>query len=123
RNRDNSDPEGGSNRGSKEDQQKLVKWLASVRGPNAVDAPYQAFPRPRGASTRAVVTEYEVPRELMSLHDVSGDSQGNIWFTSHKSRVFGKLDPRSGVVKEYLLPLKENAIPGNHRVLVDQKRG
>ena len=81
---------GGTNRGSKEDQQKLVQWLAKVRGPESVDAPYQTFPRPRGRATRAVVTEYEIPRELLGLHDVSGDSQGNIWFTSHKANYLGQ---------------------------------
>lgn len=128
---------GGTNRGSREDLEKLAKWLATVRGPGAVDAPYQTWPRPKGASTRVVVTEYEMPRELLGLHDVSGDSQGNIWFTSHKASYFGKLDPRTGIVTGYTIPpgkgcppagskppaAVECQMPGTHRVLVDQKHG
>lgn len=104
RQQESTQPGGGTNRGSAEDLEKLAKWLAAVRGPGAVDAPYQAWPRPTGASTRVVVTEYEMPRELLGLHDVSGDSQGNIWFTSHKTSYFGKLDPRTGIVTSYTLP-------------------
>jgi streptogramin lyase len=128
---------GGTNRGSREDLEKLAKWLATVRGPGAVDASYQTWPRPTGASTLVVVTEYEMPRELLGLHDVSGDSQGNIWFTSHKTSYFGKLDPRTGIVASYTLPPGPGcppagskpplpvgcSMPGSHRVLVDQRHG
>ena len=137
RQRESSAPGGGTNRGSAEDLQKLARWLASVRGPGAVDAPYQSWPRPTGAATRVVVTEYEMPRELLGLHDVSGDSQGNIWFTSHKANYFGKLDPKTGIVKSYTMPPHKGCpppaaapsvpvecmMPGTHRVLVDQKHG
>ena len=49
----------------------LVKWLVRVRGPDSKYAPH-VFPRPRRAATRVVVTEYELPRVLMSAHDVAG---------------------------------------------------
>ncbi len=98
----------------------LVKWLAKVRGPESQDAPLRVFPRPRGASTRVIVTEYELPHALLTLHDVYGDSKGNIWYTSHKTQYVGKLDPRTGIVTEYTLPLTPGAMPGTHRVVVDQ---
>ncbi|MGH9784538.1 MAG: hypothetical protein ACRD88_10155, partial [Terriglobia bacterium] len=102
------------------DEELLIQWLARVRGPESEDLPVRPFPRPRGASTRVVVTEYELPRVLLSAHDVHGDSQGNIWYTSHKSRYIGKLDPRTGIVTEYAVPLIPGALPGTHRVWVDQ---
>src|SRR5262249_30097960 len=43
------------------DAELVVKWLARVRGPESKDDSYRAFPRPAGSSTRAVVTEYELP--------------------------------------------------------------
>jgi virginiamycin B lyase len=113
---------GTSGRGSGEGQKIISNWLAKVRGPESVDAPLHVFPRPRGASTRVVVTEYELPRQLLSAHDVSGDSKGNIWYTSHKSRFFGKLDPRTGIITEYSAPAVLTAVPGTHRIVVDQKR-
>jgi streptogramin lyase/cytochrome c5 len=98
----------------------LTKWLAKVRGPEAVDAPMYAFPRLTGESNRVVVTEFELPRALLSAHDVYGDNNGNIWYTSHLSRYFGKLDTRTGVVTEYQTPLTPGAQPGTHHVYVEK---
>ncbi|MGA7792006.1 MAG: c-type cytochrome [Candidatus Acidiferrales bacterium] len=100
---------------------KLVtKWLARVRGPESVDGPMYAFPRLTGESNRVVVTEFELPRALQSAHDVYGDGNGNIWYTSHLSRFFGKLDTRTGVVTEYMAPLTPGAQPGTHHVYVEK---
>ena len=98
----------------------LTKWLARVRGPEAVDAPMYAFPRLTGESNRVVVTEFELPRALQSAHDVYGDGNGNIWYTSHLSRFFGKLDTHTGVVTEYQTPLTPGAQPGTHHVYVEK---
>jgi streptogramin lyase/mono/diheme cytochrome c family protein len=98
----------------------LTKWLAKVRGPDAVDSPLYTYPRLTGESNRVVVTEFELPRALMSAHDVYGDGQGNIWYTSHLSRYFGKLDTRTGVVTEYQTPLTPGAQPGTHHVFVEK---
>ena len=98
----------------------LTKWLAKVRGPESVDAPMYAFPRLTGESNRVVVTEFELPRALQSAHDVYGDGNGNIWYTSHLSRFFGKLDTRTGVVTEYQTPLTPGAQPGTHHVYVEK---
>ncbi len=98
----------------------ITKWLARVRGPGAQDAPLRVFPRPRGASTKVVITEYELPRQLLALHDVQGDSKGNLWFSSHKTDVVGKMDPRTGIVTEYTIPLTPKAMPGTHAVVIDK---
>jgi virginiamycin B lyase len=98
----------------------LVKFLSRVRGPDAKDASLRVFPRPRGDSTRVVVTEYELPQQLLALHDATADSQGNIWFTSHKTRYVGKLDPKTGIVTEYTIPLTPGAMPGTHHAIIDK---
>jgi virginiamycin B lyase len=99
----------------------IVKWLARVRSPDSPDdAPLRIFPRPRGESTRVVVTEYELPRQLLALHDAAEDAQGNIWYTSHKTRYVGKLDPRTGIVTEYTIPLTPGGMPGTHHAVVDK---
>jgi len=105
---------------SPEEVDTLVKFLARVRGPNAQDAPLRVFPRPRGASTKVVVTEYELPQSLLALHDVQGDSKGMMWFSSHKTDVVGKLDPSTGIVTEYTVPLTPKAMPGTHAVVIDK---
>jgi virginiamycin B lyase len=105
---------------SNDEVNTITKWLARVRGPEMKDAPLRVFPRPRGAATRVVVTEYELPQELLALHDVQGDSKGNMWFSSHKTQTVGQLDPRTGIVKEYTIPLTPGAMPGTHAVKVDK---
>jgi virginiamycin B lyase len=106
---------------TEQDYNTIVNWLSKVRSPEFKDPPLRVFPRPHGASTRVVVTEYELPRTLLLPHDVEADSKGNIWYTSHKTEYIGKLDPRTGIVTEYKIPLTPNAMPGTHRVFVDKK--
>lgn len=103
-----------------EEEEIVIKWLARVRGPESKDTPVYHFPWPRGASTRVIVTEYELPRMLLAPHDVHGDSKGNIWYTPHRSPYIGKLDPRTGLVKEYRVPDTPGSLPGTHRVWVDK---
>jgi streptogramin lyase/mono/diheme cytochrome c family protein len=98
----------------------LVKFLTRVRGPDSQDGPLRVFPRPRGEATRVVVTEYELPRQLLMLHDAAEDAQGNIWYTSHKTRYVGRLDRRTGIVTEYTLPLTPGAMPGTHHAFIDK---
>jgi streptogramin lyase/mono/diheme cytochrome c family protein len=105
---------------AQETDRLLTKWLAKVRGPEATDPPLYPFPRLTGESNRVVVTEFELPRALQSAHDVYGDGNGNIWYTSHLSRYFGKLDTRTGVVTEYQTPLTPGAQPGTHHVYVEK---
>jgi streptogramin lyase len=101
----------------------VVRWLAKVRGPDSKDLPLRVFPRVSGSSTRVVITEYELPRRLLSIHDVYGDSKGNMWYTSHRTPYAGVLDPRTGIVKEYKMPPTPGSLPGTHHVAVDEKNG
>jgi streptogramin lyase/mono/diheme cytochrome c family protein len=99
----------------------VSEWLGRVRGPDAKDPLIQTLPRPRGAATRVVITEYELPRTLLAPHDVHGDSSGNIWYTPHRSPYAGVLNPRTGQVKEYRLPDVPGVLSGTHRVWVDER--
>ncbi|MBI4483468.1 MAG: carboxypeptidase regulatory-like domain-containing protein [Acidobacteria bacterium] len=104
-----------------EEEEIVIKWLASARAPGAKDPPLHVLPRERGAATRVIITEYELPRMVLAPHDVHGDSKGNIWYTPHRSPYIGALDPRTGKVKEYRLPDTPGALPGTHRVWVDER--
>jgi len=113
-------PEKGGTALNQEDL-SIVKWLAKVRGPESMDDPLLVFPRPSGAATRVVVTEFEVPRLFLTGHDVAGDGKGNIWYSSHMTNHVGRLDSRTGIVAEYQVPLTPGSMPGTHRVQVDKK--
>jgi virginiamycin B lyase len=107
-------------RGNREQEEMIVKWLARVRAPGTELGLLRVYPRPHGAATRVVVTEYELPRVLLSPHDVSGDSKGNIWYSSHRTPYMGMLDPRTGIVTEHQVPpTPPGVLPGTHRMTVD----
>ena len=104
----------------------ITKWLVKVRGPESKDDPVRLWAaRPTGAATRVVITEYEVNRRFLNLHDVCGDAKGNIWYNSWHAPQVGYLDPRTGIIKEYKLPPMADGSPlvGTHACRVDDKRG
>ncbi len=104
-----------------DEEARLVKWLASVRGPDSKDPSFVTLPRPQGRQTRVVITEYELPRLETATHDVSGDSKGNLWYSTHRSSYVGRLDPRTGAVKEFHVPpVEKGVLPGTHWIYVDK---
>ncbi len=68
--------------------------------------PLRTLPRPTGRATRVIYTEYDLPRETISPHDVIVDAEGIAWYSSFGEQNLGRLDPRTGKVTEY--PIKEN---------------
>ena len=94
---------------------QLVRWLATVRGPESEEPQFISLPRPQGRQTRVIITEYELPRLELATHDVSGDSKGNIWYSTHRSSYVGRLDPKTGKVTEFHVPnVDEGSLPGTH---------
>ncbi len=103
--------------GQKKYVEPLADYLASVRGPGSSgELPFQLRPRPTGEeASRLVVTEYDVPRgghrELSIIrgdrryawpHDILLDPTGTYaYYTDHFSFNLGRLDRRTGEVKEF----------------------
>jgi streptogramin lyase len=95
----------------------LAAYLASIRGPGSSDQiPFRLRPRPTDeASTRLVVTEYDIPRggqrDLSILrgdrrfawpHDILLDAKSPYaYYTDHFTFKLGRLDRRTGEVKEF----------------------
>jgi len=92
----------------------MAKWLARVRGPESTNPPFKLFPRPQGEATRAIITEYELPWLGVHVHDVTGDHEGNIWFTINRSPYVGKLDPKTGKITAFRSPDTPGSHPGSH---------
>ncbi|HEY0749009.1 MAG TPA: carboxypeptidase regulatory-like domain-containing protein [Steroidobacteraceae bacterium] len=92
----------------------IADWLARVRGIDATDAPLKAFARPQGPAAHVVITEYQVPHLDARIHDVTGDAEGNIWYTSNRNPILGKLNPRTGQVTEYPVPRTAGKPSGQH---------
>jgi virginiamycin B lyase len=64
----------------------------------------KTLPRPSGAATRVIYTEYDLPRETISPHDVIVDSDGMVWYSSFGEQNLGRLDPKTGKVTEFPIP-------------------
>ncbi|HEX3972904.1 MAG TPA: carboxypeptidase regulatory-like domain-containing protein [Stellaceae bacterium] len=71
----------------------------------------KTLPRPKGAATHVVITEYHLPRASMAPHDVLRDKDGIIWFSEFGDPAIGALDPKTGKVTEYHLPSSKPNFP------------
>ena len=73
--------------------------------------PLKSFPRPKGRATQVIITEYDLPKLTRQPHDVILDSDGMVWYDSFGEEILGKLDPKTGKVTEYPLPLLKPKSP------------
>ena len=72
---------------------------------------FQTLPRPRGRATRVIYTEYDLPARTRQPHDVIVDSTGMVWYASFGEQILGKLDPRTGKISEYPVPVLKPSAP------------
>ena len=92
---------------------KVAEYLSSVnlsRG-EPWSYPLQTLPRPTGAATRMVVTEYDLPRATIAPHDVRTDADGFVWYSDFVENDLGRLDPRTGTLKEFPYPELKPGFP------------
>jgi virginiamycin B lyase len=73
--------------------------------------PLQTLPRPKGKSTRVIITEYDLPRPVAMPHDAAIDSEGMIWYSDFGWQFLGKLDPKTAKVVEYPVPVTKPGAP------------
>ena len=71
----------------------------------------KTLPRPSGRATRVIYTEYDLGRETIEPHDVIVDADGIAWYSSFGEQNLGRLDPRTGAVKEYPIPEHKPGFP------------
>src|ERR1700690_4048323 len=72
---------------------------------------FKPLPRPTGAATRVIYTEYDLPRERLEPHDVIVDGHDMVWFSSFGEQNLGKLDPRTGKLTEFAIPEHKPGFP------------
>jgi virginiamycin B lyase len=85
--------------------------------------PLKTFPRPTGAATRVIYTEYDLPRKLAQPHDVILDNQGKIWYSSFGEQLIGRVDPVTGAVKEYQVAISKPDFPTGILALRNDREG
>jgi streptogramin lyase len=94
------------------DPKVIAEWLASVNVAYAEKKiAYKTLPRPKGSATKTVITEYDLPRPIAMPHDVLLDSEGMAWYSDFGDQFIGKLDPKTGKVTEYPIPVLKKGFP------------
>jgi virginiamycin B lyase len=73
--------------------------------------PFKTLPRPKDDATRVICTEYDLPARTRQPHDVIVDSAGMVWYAAFGESILGKLDPTSGKITEYEVPVLKPAAP------------
>jgi virginiamycin B lyase len=90
-----------------------AEWLATVNRSRSPlhTYPLKTLPRPTGRATRVIVTEYELPRKSIEPHDVILDRDGMVWYSDFGAMFLGKMDPKTGKVTEYPIPVIKEGFP------------
>jgi streptogramin lyase len=92
---------------------KQAEWLSTINLSKVSqwEYPLKTLPRPTGRATRVVITEYDLPRPLTQPHDVITDPDGIAWYSDFGQQYLGRLDPKTGAVKEFQVPKLKEGFP------------
>jgi len=96
---------------------KLAEYLSTLNlrdGRTHWGFDLKTLPRPAGKATRVMITEYDLPRATTMPSFAVMDQEGMIWYADFLAPIVGRLDPHTGKVKEWPLPLvKPGFEPGS----------
>jgi streptogramin lyase len=106
---------------------KVAEYLAGVNLSTSSTGtwPYklQTLPRPSGAATKVVITEYDLPRKTIAPHDVRTDANGFVWYSNFVENELGRLDPKTGAHKEFAYPVLKPGFPTGSLALEPDAEG
>ena len=99
--------------GTPEQTKPFAEWLASVNLSKADswDYPLKTLPRPTGRATHVMITEYALARPDAQPHDVVVAPDGMVWYSDFGQQFIGALDPKTGKVTDYSLPVLKQGFP------------
>src|SRR5688572_15508398 len=99
-------------------------YFATINRSTSGEAwPYElkTFPRPKGAGTRVIITEWDLPRPTIQPHDVIVDSKGVVWYCDFGDQKIGRFDPKTGQTAELDIPeLKKGSPLGTLSIRFDR---
>jgi virginiamycin B lyase len=95
------------NLGRGPEAEKAAEWLASLNlsHQDKWSWPLKTLPRLTGKSTHVIITEYDLPNKLIEPHDVVLDHEGNVWYSDFGQMFVGEMDPKTGKVTQYPIPV------------------
>ena len=99
-------------------------YIASINLSSGETWPYklQTQPRPTGKSTQAIITTYDLPDQA-APHDTLLDKDGNVWFSDFQHQFISKLDPKTGKVTRYPVPMSKPGFPTGGLMITMDKDG
>src|SRR3984893_18197258 len=105
-------------------QTDLGAYLASINLSSGETWPYRlkTQPRPTGKSTQAIIPTYDLP-DSAAPHDTLLDKAGNVWFSDFQHQFMSKLDPKTGKVTRYPVPVSRRGFPTGSLMLTMDKDG
>ena len=91
----------------------FASYLSTINLSSTNEWKYElkTLPRPTGRATRVIVTEYDLPDPGSLPHDAMLDDKGMVWYNDFREPIIGRLDPRTGEVKEWRLPPLKPGFP------------
>lgn len=101
---------------------KVAEYLATINlsADSKHEFDLKTMPRVSGRGTKAVITEYDLPRPTIEPHDVI-IVDGEAWYTNFGEQFIGKVDPKTGKHTEYPVPELRGGFPnGNLDLGVDR---
>ncbi len=95
------------------DPMEIATWLSKVNAAynSKQSFPLKTLPRPKGKATHVIITEYDLPRKLAMPHDVVMDADGLVWYSDFGDQFLGRLDPKTGKVAEFPIPVLKKGFP------------
>jgi virginiamycin B lyase len=102
----------------------LGAYIASIDLSSSDNWPYElkTIPRPKGKATQVIVTTYDLP-ELAAPHDTLRDKDGNIWFSDFQNQFISRLDPKTGQVTRYPVPIAKPGFPTGSLMITRDRDG
>jgi streptogramin lyase len=93
--------------------EEFAKFLSTINLSShpTHDFELKTLPRPKGAETKVIITEYDLPRPDAEPHDVAPDKDGMIWYQDFMDGIVGRLNTRTGEVKEWKDPVTKPGFP------------
>jgi streptogramin lyase len=109
--------------GTPEQYRKAAEYLATINQSEVThwQYPLKTLARPTGRATRAIITEYDLPRSTTEPHDVLVDAQGQVWYSDFGESFISKFDPKTLKLTEYPVQnFKPEAPVGNLSLELDK---
>jgi streptogramin lyase len=91
---------------------RAAEYIATINLSQSPNWNYdlKTLPRVKGRGTKAIITEYDLPRRTIEPHDVILVN-GTIWYSNFGEQYLGRLDPKTGKHTEYPMTVPKPNFP------------